>query len=118
MVDEPVRIEGKASVRMQHNSRASVDRIPMNLRINGERVAIGTFNLVPAFQRIPCCASPMERPASIASVEVEDAPIRFDDRWHFGYDVLNQIYILVFSSGSKRSTRHCRASIQQADCTG
>ncbi len=105
--DEPVRIEGRQAalhVRMQHNSRASVDRIPMNLRINGERVAIGTFNLVPGIPtdtvlRFTHGAAGIQS----ASVEVEDAPIRFDDRWHFGYDVLNQIDILVLSSGNSET---------------
>ena len=38
-----------------------------------------------------------------ASVEIDDAPIRFDDQWHFGYDVLDQINILVLSSGDSEA---------------
>lgn len=105
--DEPVRIEGRQAalhVRMEHNSRASVDRIPMSLRINGERVAIGTFNLVPGIPtdtvlRYTHGAAGIQS----ASVEIEDAPIRFDDQWHFGYDVLDQINILVLSSGDSEA---------------
>ncbi|MBO75525.1 MAG: hypothetical protein CMD33_09660 [Flavobacteriales bacterium] len=102
--DEPVRIEGRQAslrVRMQHNSRAAVDRIPMNLRINGERVAIGTFNLVPGIPTDTVLRY-TNGIAGIqsATVEIDDAPIRFDDRWHFGFDVLNQINILVLSSGN------------------
>jgi len=105
--DEPVRIQGRQAalhVRMEHNSRAAVDRIPMNLRINGERVAIGTFNLVPGIPtdtvlRYTHGAAGIQS----ASVEIDDAPIRFDDLWHFGYDVLNQIDILVLSSGNSET---------------
>ncbi|HBP44781.1 MAG TPA: hypothetical protein DD635_02690 [Flavobacteriales bacterium] len=101
--DKPVRIEGRQAalrVRMQHNSRTSVNRIPMNLRINGERVAIGTFNLVPGIPtdtvlRYTHGAAGIQ----LATVEIDDAPIRFDDQWHFGYNVLNQIDILVLTSG-------------------
>ena len=100
--DEPVRIEGRQAalhVRMQHNSRASVDRIPMNLRVNGERVAIGTFNLVPGIPTDTVLRF-THGPAGIqsATVEIDDAPIRFDDQWHFGYDVLDRINILVLAS--------------------
>lgn len=105
--DEPVRIEGRQAalhVRMEHNSRASVDRIPMSLRINGERVAIGTFNLVPGIPTDTVLRY-THGTAGIqsASVEIEDAPIRFDDQWHFGYAVLDQINILVLSSGDSEA---------------
>ena len=105
--DEPVRIEGRQAalhVRMDHNSRASVDRIPMSLRINGERVAIGTFNLVPGIPTDTVLRY-THGTAGIqsASVEIDDAPIRFDDQWHFGYDVLDQINILVLSSGDSEA---------------
>lgn len=105
--DEPVRIEGRQAalhVRMEHNSRASVDRIPMNLRINGERVAIGTFNLVPGIPTDTVLRY-TQGTAGIqsASVEIDDAPIRFDDQWHFGYDVLDRINILVLSSGDSEA---------------
>ena len=113
--DEPVRIEGRQAalyVRMQHNSRASVDRIPMNLRINGERVAIGTFNLAPGIATDTVLRY-THGSAGIqsASVEIDDAPIRFDDKWHFGYDVLDQINILVLSSGDAEAVN---AALQRA----
>ena len=99
--DEPVRIQNRGAclhVRLNHNSRASVDRIPMNLQVNGERVAIGTFNLVPGIPtdtvlRFTHGLAGIQS----ATVEIEDAPIRFDDRWHFGYDVLDRIDVLVLA---------------------
>ena len=99
--DEPVRIQDRDAclhVRLDHNSRASVDGIPMNLQVNGERIAIGTFNVVPGIPtdtvlRFTHGAAGIQS----AAVEIEDAPIRFDDRWYFGYDVLDRIDVLVLT---------------------
>ena len=120
--DEPVRIEGQAAlhVRMDHNSRASVDRIPMSLRINGERVAIGTFNLVPGIPTDTVLRY-THGTAGIqsASVEIDDAPIRFDDQCILG-TTWDQINILVLSSGDSEAVNTAlrRAFNTAGGCTG
>jgi hypothetical protein len=118
--DEPVRIQDREAclhIRLDHNSRASVDRIPMNLQVNGERVAIGTFNLVPGIPtdtvlRFTHGAAGIQS----ATVEIEDAPIRFDDRWHFGYDVLDRIEVLVLArTAGDEVTSALRRAFNTAD---
>jgi len=80
-------------IRIKHNSRAAVNGVPMNLSINGDRLAIGTFNLVPGLDtdtvlRFTHGAPQVSRQAAVS---IEDAPIRFDDAWNFGFEVTDNI---------------------------
>ena len=118
--DTPVRIQGRDAavhVRIDHNSRASVDGIPMHLSVNGDRVAIGTFNLVPGIPtdtvlRFTHSTAGIQS----ATVHVEDAPIRFDDDWHFGYDVMDRINILILSPSVDDAVNQAlRRTYQTAD---
>lgn len=102
--DEPMRITDRPAalrVRFGHNSKAAVDAVPMALEINGQRVALGTFNLVPGLATDTVLRY-THGAAGIQSgtVRIEDAPIRFDDAWHFGYDVVDRIRVAILSSNT------------------
>ena len=70
--------------------------------------AMGTFNIVPGIPtdtvlRFTLGAKGIQQ----ATVHIEDAPIRFDDDWYFGYDVVDQIQITLLTgkpSGSVSSS--------------
>ncbi len=108
---EPMRISERPAalqVRLRHNSKTSVDAVPLTLNVNGDRVAMGTFNIVPGIPtdtvlRFTLGAKGIQQ----ATVHIEDAPIRFDDDWYFGYDVVDQIQITLLTgkpSGSVSSS--------------
>lgn len=99
--EEPMRIAERAAalrIRIQHNSRNAVNGVPMNLSINGDRVAIGTFNLVPGLDTDTVLRFTHGAPGlKAAAVSIEDAPIRFDDAWNFGYEVTDNIRIALLT---------------------
>jgi hypothetical protein len=99
--DEPMRIAQRSAalrVRMKHNSNTAVSGVPMNLSINGARVAIGTFNLVPGIDtdtvlRFTHGLAGLKE----GMVSIDDAPIRFDDDWHFGFEVTDNVRVTVLT---------------------
>lgn len=99
---EPMRISERPAalqVRLRHNSKTSVDAVPLSLRVNGERVAMGTFNIVPGIPTDTVLRFTLGTPGiQQGTVHIEDAPIRFDDDWYFGYDVVDQIQIALLTS--------------------
>lgn len=96
--DEPLRIKSRPTtlrVRIRHNARKAIGGLPMHLTINDERIAIGTFNVVPGM----ATDTAIRFTHGIAGLKkgqltIQDAPIRFDDDWHFGYEVIDRIRIL------------------------
>lgn len=99
--DEPMRIAQRATslrIRIQHNSRNAVNAVPMNLSINGDRVAVGTFNLVPGLVTDTVLRFNHGAPGlKEGVVSIEDAPIRFDDDWYFGFEVTNDIRVTLLT---------------------
>ena len=106
--DEPMRIALRPAalrIRLSHNSKAAVNGIPMNLSINGDRVAIGTFNLVPGLDT----DTVLRFNHGIAGlkegmVSIEDAPIRFDDDWNFGFEVTDNVQVTVLTKQTNSET--------------
>ncbi|MDA0912289.1 MAG: BatA and WFA domain-containing protein [Bacteroidetes bacterium] len=100
--DEPMRIQNRPAslhVKISHNSKNAVDGIPMSLEIQDQRIAVGTFNLVPGIATDTVLRyTHGEAGIQSASVIIEDAPIRFDDAWHFGYEVIDKIRIALLTS--------------------
>ena len=100
--EEPMRIAERPAtlrLRLKHNSNVSVNSVPMGLHINGERLAAGTFNLIPGLHtdtvlRFIHGSTGLK----FATLSIEDAPIRFDDTWYFGYEATDQIRVLVLTS--------------------
>ena len=96
--EEPMRIADRNAalrVRLRHNAHTKMIGIPMSLDVDGERVAIGSFQITPGMKtdtalRYTHGAAGLHR----ATVSIQDAPIRFDDQWHFGYESVAQIRIL------------------------
>jgi hypothetical protein len=118
--DEPMRIAGRSAalrMRIQHNSQAAVSSVPMNLTINGERLAIGTFNLVPGLSTDTVMRF-THGTAGLKSgtVSIEDAPIRFDDDWHFGFEVTDRVQITILSERTEdESVQSIERVFQTAD---
>lgn len=99
--DSPTRLAGRPTalhVRIRHNARAGVSGLPLELRINGARAAIGSFNLVPGLPTDTVLRFTHGEPGpKAATVSIEDAPIQFDDEFHFGFEVTDNIRVLHFS---------------------
>ena len=106
--DEPMRIASRPAalrIRLNHNSSAAVNGIPMNLSINGDRVAIGTFNLVPGLDTDTVLRfNHGDAGIKEGVVSIEDAPIRFDDDWNFGFEVTDNIQVTILSEQSSSET--------------
>ena len=106
--DEPMRIASRPAalrIRLSHNSNTAVSGIPMNLSINGDRVAIGTFNLVPGLDtdtvvRFNHGLAGLKE----GMVSIEDAPIRFDDNWNFGFEVTDNVRITILTKQTNSET--------------
>lgn len=99
--DQPMHISNRPAalrVRVRHTSKTAANGIPLSLEINGARVALGTCNLVPGLPtdtvlRFTHDAAGVQR----GTVHIEDAPIRFDDTWFFGYTAVDRIRIAVLT---------------------
>ena len=99
--DAPTRLAGRPAalrVRIRHNARAGVSGLPLELRINGARAAIGSYNLVPGLATDTVLRFTHGEPGlKSATVSIEDAPIRFDDDFHFGFRVTDVIDVVHFT---------------------
>lgn len=102
--DEPMRIAERPAtlrLRLKHNSNVSVNAVPMGLHVNGERLAAGTFNLLPGLHTDTVLRyTHGSTGLKFAALSIEDAPIRFDDVWNFGYEVTDEIRVLVLTDDS------------------
>lgn len=118
--DSPTRLAGRPTalhVRIRHNARAGASDLPLELRINGARAAIGSFNLVPGLPTDTVLRFTHGEPGpKAATVSIEDAPIQFDDDFHFGFEVTDQIRVLHFSEQpSSALSRAIKKGFQIAD---
>lgn len=120
--DEPMRIAGRAAelhVRLRHTATSGVEGLPLRLSIDGTQVAVGSFPLTPGAPtdtvlRFTHGAAGRHR----AVVSIEDAPVRFDDAYHFGFEVVPSVRILsvspAFRGGGSEVGRAVRAAFEAA----
>ena len=96
--EEPLQLAGRPAslrIRLRHNAKKAVEGLPMHLNMQGNRVAAGTFNLVPGIAtdtalRFTHGLAGLQR----GRIAIEDAPIQFDDALYFGYEVRDEIRVL------------------------
>ncbi len=116
--EEPLQIAGRPAslrIRLRHNAKQPVEGIPMNLNIQGERVAAGTFNLLPGLPtdtalRFTHGLAGLHR----GRIAIEDAPIQFDDDLYFGYDVRDEIRILHITDDANSETSRSIERVYQS----
>ena len=86
--DQPAALH----VRIDHDAVEGVDDLPLTLRVDGVSEALGSFNLVPGLPTDTVLRFTHGQPGPHQlSVSLEDAPVRFDDTHHVGYDVQSGI---------------------------
>lgn len=99
--DTPTRLAGRPAalrMRIRHNAQAGASGLPLELRINGARAAIGSFNLLPGLPTDTVLRfTHGEAGLKSATVSIEDAPVEFDDDFHFGFRVTDVIGVAHFT---------------------
>ena len=95
--DAPLALKDKPAtlhVRIQHDALEGVDALPLTLEVDGVTEALGSFNLIPG---LPTDTVLRFTHGGIGShrlqVSLEDAPVRFDDVHHLGYDVQGNLNV-------------------------
>ena len=97
LTDQPAALH----IRIQHDAREGVGGLPLTLRVDGVTEALGSFNLVPGLPTDTVlrfthgAAGP-----HILTVALEDAPVRFDDTHHLGYDVQTGIDVFHWTDAN------------------
>lgn len=97
--DSPMRLTGRDEVlhvRLTHDATRPVNDLPLSLSINGEQVAIGSYGLTPGLpsDTVLRFRHPMEGHIH-ATVRTVDAPVRFDDALHLGYEVQDRPQVIL-----------------------
>ena len=99
--DAPTRLAGRPAalrVRIRHNAQAGASGLPLELRINGARAAIGSYNLLPGLPTDTVLRfTHSDAGLKSATVSIEDAPVEFDDDFHFGFQVTDVIDVTHFT---------------------
>lgn len=89
--DAPLALTDQSAalqIRIQHDAREGVDGLPLTLKVDGVTEALGSFNLVPGLPTDTVLRfTHGQAGPHVLTVELEDAPVRFDDIHHLGYDV-------------------------------
>jgi len=116
--EEPLQLtERPASlrIRLRHNSKQAVEGLPMGLTIQGDKVAAGTFNLVPGLTtdtalRFTHGLAGIQR----GHIAIEDAPIQYDDDLYFGYKVRDEIRVLHITDNTNSAAAQSIARVFQS----
>jgi len=117
--NSPIATVGKQAdlnIRINHNSITEVSGLPLMLEIEGERKAVGTYNLKPGLKTDTVLKfSFPEAGIYHAKVSLEDNPIKFDNDYRFGFEVVKDIRVLQIckdkNSKEARSIENvCRSS--------
>jgi hypothetical protein len=113
--EEPIQLtqrQASLRLRIQHNSMQAVEGLPMNLRVEGEKVAVGTFNLVPGLATDTALRFTHGFAGLyLGHVDIQDAPIQFDDDMYFGYEVRDQIRVLHITDDLESITAQTISSV-------
>ncbi len=108
--DQPAALH----VRIDHDAVEGVDDLPLTLRVDGVSEALGSFNLVPGLPTDTVLRFTHGQPGPHQlSVSLEDAPVRFDDTHHVGYDVQSGIDVFHWTE-ARAPFRQASQSVDQA----
>ncbi len=97
--DTPMRLVGRSEVlhvRIAHDAQRPVDDLPLSLSINGRKAAIGSYRIVPGLPTDTVLRFRHEESGPIhAVVSTTDAPVTFDDALHVGYNVAENVKVVL-----------------------
>jgi hypothetical protein len=115
----PIRKMGNSEtvrVRVQNQSAERVEDIPIRLNINGKQKALGNFS-AEAFSKVDTALSFVHSSPGMkfASIEIDDHPITYDDRYYFGYQVYDEIKVMAISD--RNEDRRYLEAVYRADST-
>ena len=104
--DTPMRLVGRSEVlhvRIAHDAERPVDDLPLSLSINGRKAAIGSYRIVPGLPTDTVLRFRHEESGPVhAMVSTTDAPVTFDDALHVGYNVAENVKVVLLQG--KEST--------------
>lgn len=102
--DTPLALKDRPAalhVRIQHDALEGVDGLPLTLRVDGTTEALGSFNLVPGLVTDTVLRfTHGEVGSHRLQVALEDAPVRFDDVHHVGYDVQEHLNVFHWTDAN------------------
>ena len=121
--DTPMRLVGRSEVlhvRIAHDAQRPVDDLPLSLSINGRKAAIGSYRIVPGLPTDTVLRFRHEESGPIhAVVSTTDAPVTFDDALHVGYNVAENVKVVLLQG--RESTPLSRSlwagSLEMPPCT-
>lgn len=97
--DAPMRLIGRSevlNVRISHDAQRPVDDLPLSLSINGRKAAIGSYRIVPGLTTDTVLRFRHEESGPVhAMVSTTDAPVTFDDALHVGYNVAENVKVVL-----------------------
>ena len=102
--DTPLALKDRPAalhVRIQHDALEGVDGLPLTLSVDGTTEALGSFNLVPGLVTDTVLRfTHGEVGSHRLQVALEDAPVRFDDVHHVGYDVQEHLNVFHWTDAN------------------
>ena len=102
LADRPAAIH----IRIQHDATEGADGLPLTLKVDGTTEALGSFNLVPGLPTDTVLRFSHGAPGPHhLEVSIQDAPVRFDDSHHIGYDVQSGIEVFHWTDANAPSGR-------------
>jgi hypothetical protein len=115
----PVRRAGQTEnirIRIVNTGADYLEDVPMSLYLNGEKKAIGSFS-VEGESKVDTSLSFLHETPSLKGVkiEIEDAPINYDDTYFLGYNVHERLYVL--SVHDRQEGADHLASVYRVDST-
>ena len=117
--DSPMRLAGAPAalhVRLHHNASSGADGLPIRLEIDGRRTAIGTFNVVPGMPTDTVLRFTHGAPGwRAAQVVIDDAPVQFDDTYHFGFEVAEATRAIGLTEGQAPEVGAALAKVYRTD---
>ena len=97
LADRPAAIH----IRIQHDATEGADGLPLTLKVDGTTEALGSFNLVPGLPTDTVLRFSHGAPGPHhLEVSIQDAPVRFDDSHHVGYDVQSGIEVFHWTDAN------------------
>ena len=97
LADRPAAIH----IRIQHDATEGADGLPLTLKVDGTTEALGSFNIVPGLPTDTVLRFSHGAPGPHhLEVSIQDAPVRFDDSHHIGYDVQSGIEVFHWTDAN------------------
>ena len=105
-----------SNLRIKHNALSAVEGLSMRLDVNGERKAVGTYNIEPGLSTDTALIFTFDKPAHYhAKISIDDTPIVFDNNYYLGFEVVESIKVLqitkdIYSEESKSIELVCQTN--------